>query len=85
MTIKQLIESLSKIEDQEIKVMVRGYEGGVNDIVIGNGIDNDTPAIVNVALNVNDKWYYGAHETVQHICAQDLHKYKYNIVKAIVL
>ena len=81
MTIKQLIESLSKIEDQEIKVMVRGYEGGVNDIVIGNGIDNDTPAIVNVALNVNDKWYYGRHE-VQNFD----HEYKgREIVKAIIL
>ena len=32
MTIKELIESLSKIEDQEVMVMVKGYEGGVNDI-----------------------------------------------------
>ena len=79
MTIKQLIESLSKIEDQEIKVMVRGYEVGYDDIV------NINPVPIDIALNVNNEWYYGAHETVQHICAQDLHKYKYNIVKAIVL
>ena len=34
MTVRELIESLSKIEDQDIRVMVSGYEGGVDDIVI---------------------------------------------------
>ena len=61
MTVRQLIESLSTIEDQDIRVMVRGYEGGVNDMVIGNGIDNITPAIIHVALDVNTEWYYGKH------------------------
>lgn len=67
MTVKELIESLSKVEDQNIRVMVRGYKGGVDDIVIGNGTDNNTiviPAIVNVALNVNEEWYYGRHKRV---------------------
>jgi hypothetical protein len=84
MTVKELIESLSKIEDQNIRVMVRGYEEGYDDIVIGNGIDNNTiaiPAIQYVALNVNDEWYYGRHE-VQNFD----HEYKgREIVEAIIL
>jgi hypothetical protein len=83
MTVRELIESLSKIEDQEIRVMVKGYEGGYNDIVIGNGIDNNTPAIVHMALDVNTEWYYGTHERVEHI--HDVTNSKYHIVKAIIL
>ena len=83
MTVRELIESLSKIEDKEIRVMVRGYEGGVNDIVIGNGIDNNTPGIIHIALDVNEEWYMGRHERVDDI---DVNTNKeYHIVKAIVL
>lgn len=75
MTIKQLIKILSQIQDQETRVMVKGYEGGVEDI------QDNIPAIVNVALNVNDEWYYGRHE-VQNFD----HQYKdKQIVNAIVL
>lgn len=75
MTIKELIKILSQIEDQETKVMVRGYERGVEDI------SDNIPAIVNVALNVNDEWYYGSHEVVSHD-----HTYTdKQIVNAIVL
>lgn len=82
MTVKELIESLSKIEDQEIRVMVNGYEGGVDDIVIGNGIDN-TPAIIHVALDVNREWYYGKHERVDDMYGST--NSDYHIVKAIIL
>jgi len=75
MTVKQLIEVLSKLEDQEARVMVKGYEGGVDDI--GDII----PAIVNIALDVNEEWYYGRHE-VQNFD----HEYKgKEITQAIVL
>jgi hypothetical protein len=75
MTVKQLIQILSSIEDQEVKVMVKGYERGVDDI--GDTI----PAIVNVALNVNNKWWDGSHEVVS-----DDHTYTdKQIIKAIVL
>lgn len=81
MTVKELIESLSKIQDQNITVMVRGYKGGVDDIIIANAIDINTPAIVNVALNVNDEWYYGRHEVRNFD-----HQYKgREIVNAIIL
>ena len=83
MTVRELIESLSKIEDKEIRVMVRGYERGVNDMVIGNGIDNNTPAIQYVALDVNTEWYYGTHERVDDM--YDATSSKYHIVKAIIL
>jgi hypothetical protein len=83
MTVKELIESLSKIEDQEVRVMVKGYERGVKDMVIGNGIDNITPAIQYVALDVNTEWYYGTHERVDDM--YDSPNSDYHIVKAIIL
>lgn len=74
MTIKELIERLSQIEDQNIRVMTRGYEGGYDDASIYF-------RIINVALNVNSEWYYGSHEMVS-----ENHNYKdKEIVKAIVL
>lgn len=77
MTIRELIEVLSKIEDQEVRVMVKGYERGVNDI------DNNTPGIIHIALDVNEEWYMGRHERVDDI---DVNTDKeYHIVKAIVL
>ena len=83
MTVRELIESLSKIEDQEVRVMTGGYEGGVDDMVIGNGIDNNTPSIQYVALDVNEEWYYGKHERVDDM--YDATNSKYHIVKAIIL
>lgn len=83
MTVRELIESLSKIEDQEVKVMVRGYEGGYNDIVIGNDIEDNTPAIIDVALDVNDEWYYGRHERIEDVIMNA--RGEYTIVKAIIL
>ena len=84
MTVRQLIESLSTIEDQDVRVMVRGYEGGVNDMVIGNSTDNNnTPAIQYVALDVNTEWYYGRHERVDDM--YDATSSQYHIVKAIIL
>lgn len=77
MTVKELIERLSTIEDKSIRVMVKGYEGGVDDII------NNTPAIIHVALDVNDEWYYGKHERVDDM--YDVTSSEYRIVKAIVL
>ena len=77
MTIKELIKILQQVEDQEVRVMVKGYEGGVNDI------DNNTPAIIHVALDVNEEWYYGAHETVDDM--YDAINSNYHIIKAIIL
>lgn len=75
MTVRELIEVLSKIEDQEVRVMVKGYERGVDDI------EDIIPEIVNAALGVNTQWWNGSHEQVS-----DDHTYTdMEIVKAIVL
>jgi hypothetical protein len=75
MTVRELIKVLERIEDQETRVMVKGCEGGVEDI------DNITPAIVNVALNVNKQWWNGSHEIVS-----EKHTYTdKQIIRAIVI
>ena len=76
MTVKQLIEELSKIEDQDLRVMTSGYEGGFNDLeTISNPI--------HMALDVNKEWYYGAHEPVDNL--YNAPSSNYQIVKAIIL
>lgn len=75
MTVRELIKILEQIEDQEVRVMVKGYERGVDDI---EGI---LPAIVNVALDVNEKWYYGRHEVEYY----DHNYIDKEIVKAIII
>jgi len=75
MTVAELIEKLSQIEDQEARVMIGGYEGGFDDI------ENLNLNLIDMALNVNDEWYYGNHE----IAEDRYHLEKYQIVKAIVL
>ena len=76
MTIKQLIEELSKIEDQDLRVMTSGYEGGFNDLEI---ITNP----IHMALDVNEEWYYGKHEPVDNL--YEATNSNYQIVKAIIL
>jgi len=64
MTVKQLIQILSQIEDQDIKVMVRGYEGGIDDVIIQSN-ESNTPAILTVHRDVNKEWYMGRHEVTE--------------------
>jgi hypothetical protein len=54
MTVQELIEALSKF-DPNTPVVVRGYEGGYNDI--------QSIQPLSIQLNVNNTWYYGAHST----------------------
>ncbi|MFW6264139.1 MAG: hypothetical protein ACOC3E_01275 [Cyanobacteriota bacterium] len=56
MTIEELIVELSKYAP-ETPVVVRGYEGGYNDVSI---IEPKT-----MQLNVNHRYYYGAHDCVK--------------------
>lgn len=83
MTVKELIESLSRIEDQETRVMTPGYEGGYNDIVIGNGIEDNTPAPIDMALEVNTVWWMGKHERIEDVLEEA--RKDFQIVKAIIL
>jgi len=77
MTVKQLIEELSKIEDQDLRVMTSGYEGGFDDL------ETKANNIQFMALDVNKEWYYGKHEPVDNL--YDVPNDRYQIVKAIIL
>ena len=77
MTVKELIEELSQIEDQDIRVMTKGYEGGFNDVVF------KLPSTYEMALGVNEEWYYGTHELVESIDRDSIDNYP--IVKAIII
>ena len=78
MTIKELISILSQIEDQNLRVVIKGYERGYDDIVF----PDNTPLIVDLALNVNPEWWYGNHERVS-----PEHQYgtEVEIVKAVLI
>jgi hypothetical protein len=75
MTVRQLIEVLQKVEDQDLRIMVSGYEGGFNDL------ETQANNIRFMTLDVNNKWYYGSHEIATTFDDID----KYQIVKAIIL
>lgn len=53
MTVKELVEKLKEF-DENMRVVVAGYEGGVNDAELANA--------VKIKLNQNTEWYYGKHE-----------------------
>ena len=75
MTIKELIEQLEQL-DPDLHVFTAGYEGGFNDVYVGNERE--------IALNVHEEWYYGKHEEANNeYYVKD--KSKYKIVKGIVL
>jgi hypothetical protein len=57
MTVGELINILSEY-DPNAKVVIDGYEGGVEDI--------NTISSAKAYLNVNDDWWYGKHELVEH-------------------
>lgn len=54
MNIAELILELQKIEDKTTLVTVAGYEGGYTNVSEVKRIE--------LQLNVNKEWYYGAHE-----------------------
>jgi len=55
MKVKDLIERL-KAFDPELMVVRPGYEGGVTEV--------DRLNVILIALNVNEEWYYGEHDSV---------------------
>ena len=64
MKVKDLIEKLKEF-DPDLMVVRAGYEGGVTEI--------DHISTIEVALNVNEEWYYGEHEQIDEF-SQDDHK-----------
>ena len=53
MTVKELIEKLKEF-DENMRVVVAGYEGGVDDATLADA--------VKIKLNQHTAWYYGKHE-----------------------
>jgi hypothetical protein len=62
MIVKELIEYLQTI-DPELRVFVKGYEAGYNDV---NTINHE-----DMVLNVNNIWYYGKHDLLKHVEKKD--------------
>jgi hypothetical protein len=79
MTVKELISILSQIEDQDLRVVSKGYEGGYDDI----RFPENTPLTIDIALDVNSDWYYGNHEMV----SPENHQYgtEVEVVKAVLI
>ena len=79
MTVGELTEYLQTL-DPELKVFVRGYEAGYNNV---NTINHDE-----MILNVNNVWYYGKHDLLKNIEKKDkiLNKEsQHNSVKGIII
>jgi hypothetical protein len=77
MTVAQLIAELQNI-DPETRVFVRGYEGGVDDMV------ENSLSVRDIALNVHDSedtWWYGRHDAPY----QEHYYLTKTIVKGIVI
>lgn len=55
MNVAELKELLNNYPDTA-RVVVDGYEGGVNEV---NNIE-----LIKIKLNVNSAWYYGTHKEV---------------------
>lgn len=73
MTVKELIEVLKDL-DPNTRVFVKGYEGGVDDLI--------TIKEHAVVLNVNSEWYYGKHEMVG---SNTVKQTKKNSVSGVIL
>ena len=75
MTVEKLINALQQF-DPKLRVIMRGYEGGVDDI----GSLQD----LQIALNVHDAWYYGKHELADASFIRDMRK-QFTIENAVLI
>ena len=79
MIVKELIEYLQTV-DPELKVFIKGYEAGYNDV---NTFNHEE-----LVLNVNNIWYYGKHELLKNIEKKDKildRESKHKSVKGIII
>ena len=76
MKVKELIETLSQL-DPELMVVIRGYEGGVDEI--------KNYKLCNIWLNANDEWYYGRHESLSDDQLVEVKDRNLTIVKGVQL
>lgn len=75
MTVQELITQLQQL-DPNTKVFRHGYEGGYDDV-------NNISLEVEMALDVNDSWYFGSHEKVDDLDKEELEGK--TIVKGVVI
>lgn len=54
MTVKELINHLQQVQNQEMKVVVNGYEGGFDDI--------KNPKFIIAYEQIDHEWYDGKYE-----------------------
>lgn len=62
MIVKELIEYLQTV-DPELKVFIRGYEAGYNDV---NNFQHE-----DLVLDVCNIWYYGKHDLLKNMVKKD--------------
>ncbi len=67
MNVGQLIEIL-KNYPQDLRVVVRGYEGGYNDVAIFEKLK--------IVLDYHSEWYYGKHEDVESLYGNNAEQLK---------
>lgn len=67
MKVRELVELLG-YQDQELDLVISGYEGGYRDLQGVNELE--------LALNVNTAWYYGPHELPQFVDPDEVGGYK---------
>ena len=65
MTVKELINSLSKVPNQDARVVVDGYEGGLSDV--------EQVLTLKIALGVHSSGYEGPHEPMDGDVPADSH------------
>lgn len=71
MNVDQLIKRL-QMYPPDLRVVVRGYEGGYNDV--------DTFENIKIVLDYHSEWYYGKHEDASTIYNEEV---KANAVDAL--
>jgi hypothetical protein len=76
MMVKDLVKKLLEV-NQNYRVVVDGYEGGVDDM--------EKIKVINIALNANEEAYYGDHEELSDTLKDRFKKEGYKIVKAVYL
>ena len=74
MNVDQLIKRL-QMYPPDLRVVVRGYEGGYNDVDIFEKLK--------IVLNYHEEWYYGKHEDAESLYGNNAELLKTNAVDAL--
>ena len=74
MNVDQLIKRL-QMYPPDLRVVVRGYEGGYNDVDIFEKLK--------IVLDYHSAWYYGKHEDVESLYGNNAEQLKTTAVDAL--